>query len=142
MLAILATHNRLRPWALWLALCVACFAAMAPTLSHALPFWQGDGPDRMEICSAQSLYAAAPSADHSSTEPSSGQGSAATQQHCPFCLHTADRLAPPPHHLAYLFMVMGGQQERAVWQAFFYSDNTIFWAPPRGPPTSFALRHA
>jgi hypothetical protein len=118
-----------RPWAVWLAVLLAVLFATAPTLSHALAFASGDS--RYEICTAQGPRAVAPDSTNAG-DSSNGQESSPT--HCPFCLHPTDRLAPPPHHFAYLLMVTGGQQEMAVWQAFFYADNTLFWTPARGPP--------
>jgi hypothetical protein len=131
MARTLHTEQLRRPWAVWWAVLLAVLFAMAPTLSHGLAFASGDSG--FEICTAQGAKRIAPDGAISG-DSSNGQESTAALSHCPFCLHTADRLAPPPHHLAYLFVVMGGQQERTVWQAFFYADNTLFWAAPRGPP--------
>jgi hypothetical protein len=110
---------------------LAVWFAASPTLSHAQAFASGDSG--FEICTAQGAKRIASDGD-TSGDSSNGQESTAAVSHCPFCLHTTDRLAPPPHHFAYLLMATGGQQEMAVWQAFFYADNTRFWTTPRGPP--------
>lgn len=109
-----------RPLAVWWTVLVAVLFSIAPTLSHALSFVHGDNPG-IEICSGQGTRNVTPDAVPS-------------VQHCPFCLHQADRLAPPPGPQTYLFRDQGGQQEIAVWQVFLYIDNTPLWAPPRGPP--------
>ena len=122
-----------RPWAVWWAVLLAVWFATAPTLSHGLAFASGDSG--FEICTVQGAKRIAP-AGPASGDSSNGQESTASPAHCPFCLHTADRLAPPPAHFAYLLMATGPQQEMAVWQAFFYADHPRFWNPPRGPPAA------
>jgi hypothetical protein len=104
---------------------LALFAAIAPTVSHALALEHG--AQGIEICTSsgtQIIPADSPT----------GPESAVSLSHCPFCLHSADRVAPPPSPVAYLFLVQGGQQEASVWQAFFYSSKHYLKASPRGPP--------
>ena len=135
----LLTEKLRRPWAVWWTVLVAVLFALAPTLTHALAYaGVGGGAERIEICTAQGPQTVAPDQAHAVDSPG-GQDSTSTQHHCPFCLHQADRHAPPPHQLPYLLTVQGGQQEMPDWQAFFYFDKTSLWAPPRGPPTAIAM---
>ena len=133
MATALRTESLRRPRAVWWALCLALFFVTAPTLSRALAFASSGAISSNEICTAQGPRTAAPDGA-SLADSSTGQESAPTLDHCPFCLLQTGHFAPPPHHLAYLFMVFGGQQEIAARQAFFYVDTTVLWAPPRGPP--------
>ncbi len=114
-----------RLWAAWLAVLLVLFAAFAPPVSHAIALERG--APGIEICTSsgtQIIPADSPT----------GPESALHVDHCPFCLHSADRFAPPPTPVAYLFLGLGGQQEVAVWQAFFYSPQHYPKAAPRGPP--------
>jgi len=113
-----------RLWAAWLAVLLALFGALAPTVSHALAL-RGVAQG-IEICTSsgtQILPADSPT----------GPESVLSLDHCPLCLHPADRVAPPPHLMPYLFLVQGGQQEDMVSQAFFYSLH-FYSRAPRGPP--------
>jgi hypothetical protein len=134
----MALHRRataqLRPWAVWFALCVAVFMALAPSVSHALAWSQAGSGNLIEICTATGPRLVPADSAPSSADSPTGQESALSLSHCPFCLHTADRCAPPPNPLPYLFLVQGGQQEAMVWQAFFFSTHFTLVPPPRGPP--------
>ena len=110
-----------RPWAVWWTLCVALFFTAAPSLTHAAAFARNNAFPSLEICTSQGAKTGAPD-------------SAAAHAHCPFCLHSADRVAPPPHPMPYLFLVQGGQQEGPAWQAFFFFSHLYLRAAPRGPP--------
>ena len=132
MTRALATEKLRRPLAVWWTVLVAVLFATLPTLTHALSFVHGDSL-RIEICTAQGSKAVAPDTTHA-VDSSAGQESTPSIQHCPFCLHQADRLAPAPYPQSSLFRTQGGQQEIADWQVFLYIDNTPLWAPPRGPP--------
>jgi hypothetical protein len=134
----LRTEKLRPPWAVWLTVLVAVLFALAPTLTHALDFSRSDGAKRIEICTSQGPQTIAPDKAHAVDFPT-GQDSTSTHPHCPFCLHQADRCAPPPHLLPYLLKVQGGQQEMPDWQDFFYVDKTSLWAPPRGPPIAFEM---
>ena len=124
----------LRPWAVWFALCIATVMALAPTLSHALDWSQGGGGRYMEICTATGTHLVPVDSVTASADSPAGQESVLSFAHCPFCLHTADRVVLPPHPVAYLFLDMGGQQETVVWQAFFFATQVALTPPPRGPP--------
>jgi hypothetical protein len=123
-LLLLAPRLR-RPWAVWLAVLVAACSALAPTLSHALA--HANAPLGFVICTSSNKLPLA-------ADSPAGPQSAKSFDHCPFCLHSADRVAPPPHPLPYLFLGSGGQQEATARQAFFFIHTLDFAPPPRGPP--------
>ena len=100
-LLLLAPRLR-RPWAVWLAVLVAACSALAPTLSHALA--HANAPLGFVICTSSNKLPLA-------ADSPAGPQSAKSFDHCQFCLHSADRVAPPPHPLPYLFLGSGGQQE-------------------------------
>jgi hypothetical protein len=124
----------LRRWAVWLAVFVAMFAALAPTVSHAIALAQGNTGGGIEICTSEGMRFVAAEPAPSSADSETGSKSALSLSHCPFCLHNADRVAPPPTLLPYLFLIQGGQQEVTVWQAFFFVKPPAFAPPSRGPP--------
>ena len=132
MTRALATEKLRRPLAVWWTVLVAVLFAIAPTLTHALSFAVGDNT-RLEICTAQGARTLAPDTTPA-VDSSTGQEPTTSIGHCPFCLHQADRLAPPPSPLPSLLTAQGGQQEIADWQVFLYTDTPPLWAPPRGPP--------
>jgi hypothetical protein len=131
----LLTEKLRRPCALWWAVLVAVLFVLAPTMTHALAYAGVEGAERIDICTTQGPQSVAPDPAQAVDSPD-GQDSTPSQPHCPFCLHQADRCAPPPHLLPYLLTVQGGQHEMPDWQAFFYFDNRSLWAPPRGPPVA------
>ena len=133
----LPTELLRRPMAVWWTVLVALLFALAPTLSQALAFSGLAGVQRTDICTSLGPQALAP-VTAQATDSRAPQESAPgiPQLHCPFCLHPADRCAPPPPVLPYLLTVQGPQQEIADWQAFFYFGKTSLWAPPRGPPAA------
>jgi hypothetical protein len=132
MTRALATEKLRRPLAVWWTVLVAVLFTIAPTLSHAISFVRGDSVP-IEICTAQGAKTVAPDTAHSE-DASTGQDSAVSIQHCPFCLQQADRMAPPPSPQPYLLRTQGGQLEIANSLVLLYVDNTPLWAPPRGPP--------
>jgi hypothetical protein len=138
MTRTLLSEQLRRPCAVWWTVLVAVFFALAPTLTHALAWGGVAGAQRMDICTTQGPQALASAQAHA-VDSSDGQESTTRQPHCPFCLHQADRCAPPPHLLPYLLKVTDGQQEMPDWQAFFYFDTPALWAPPRGPPSATGI---
>jgi hypothetical protein len=125
-----------RPWAVWLALCIALVMALAPTVSHALAWSQAGSGYLIEICTATGPRMVPADTVPSSADSPTGQESAVSLSHCPFCLHTADRVVPPPHPVAYLFLDMGGERGTTIWQAFFFFTHSAIVPPPRGPPAA------
>jgi hypothetical protein len=132
MTRALVTEKLRRPLAAWWTVLVAVLFTIAPTLTHALAFAHGDKLS-IEICTAQGSKTVAPDSAHAA-DSSTGQEPAASLQHCPFCLHQADRMAPPPSPLHCALIAQDGQQELTDSQVFLYADNSPLWAPPRGPP--------
>jgi hypothetical protein len=124
-----------RPRALWFAVLVAVFFAIAPTLSHSLAFAGKHSDNNFEICSAQKVVAATPVDDSSSTDSASEQDSGATQQHCPFCLHSPERLASVSNPLPCLLVATDSPQTVAAAPVYFFKKIFALWLEPRGPPT-------
>ena len=122
-----------RPWAMWLAVLIALFGALAPTVSHALVWSHGAPSAWNEICTSTSVAAPVATA-HSENSPD-GQESTLSLAHCPFCLLFTDRGAPAPHALVHLFAVSGDIKVPTVRQAFFFRTPFALAPPPRGPPT-------
>jgi len=120
-----------RPWALWLAVLIAVFGALAPTLSHALVLARGTVLPLQEVCTS-----AGPGwvALHIPTQAPDGQESTPSLEHCPFCLLSSDRAAPAPDALLHLFAVSGAFDLPALRQAVFPVIPFALTPPPRGPP--------
>ncbi len=116
------------PWVVWFALLIAVLGAVVPTVSHALVWSQAGAPSYGAICTtAGSLSATA--------APASGQDSAPSMVHCPFCLHSSDRAAPPPSPLLCPLLIGEGRHAETVSQTVFSSTRHTFVPPPRGPPS-------
>lgn len=118
-----------RPLAVWLALLIALLGAIAPTLSHGLAR-AGEVP-LVEICTSLGprwvALADAP-------DSPDGQESALHIEHCPFCLHAADPVFPPPSAAVQGFGIVGEPVGLRVAQTFLFSSITALIPPPRGPP--------
>jgi hypothetical protein len=122
-----------RPWVVWLMLGVCFLSALAPAVSHALAA-QASISARIEICTGTGAQWVDADPSGIPAEATNGPASALVVSHCPFCLQPTDRGAAPPPQLPYLFLVQGGNQERPVWQAFFFPSTDFPTAAPRGPP--------
>lgn len=144
-----------RPWAVWLALCIALLGALAPTVSHALNWARGGGAGLIEVCTSAGprWMALADTTDRAATaqletteagnNPSAlamspdGPLSAAVFDHCPFCTLFADRAAPQPQAWQVTVAMVGESVAPTVPQTHFFP---VFYArtpPPRGPPAYF-----
>lgn len=142
-----------RRLAVWLVVLIAVFGALAPTLSHALALARGGTSAWTEVCTSTGtrwvmLGSAAPDAApqiadaHASTPPIStaspdGPEAAFFLDHCPFCLLSTDRGAPPPNALLHLFVVSGEPEAPTLRPAFFFATHFALTPPLRGPPASF-----
>jgi len=115
----------------WLAVLLTLFGALAPALSHAVLLARGGVPPMMAVCTSQGV---AQAATISSTDSSNGQESALSPVHCPFCLLSTDRAAPPPNALFFIFTVSGEHEEPTIRQAFLCITHFALTPPPRGPP--------
>ncbi|MDD2810959.1 DUF2946 family protein [Rhodoferax sp.] len=133
------------PWVLWLAVWLALFGALAPTVSHALQWARaGTQAGLVEICTtngprwmalpASLAVADAVPIDPASSTPLGEPVLPATLEHCPFCLLMAESLAPPTK-LQVLFLISPGH---AVVPEFFSPSflpaQITAAAHPRGPP--------
>ena len=138
-----------RPLAVWLAVLIAVFGALAPTLSHALVWSQGPNTAWTEICTPTGMRWVKLDAAHKETSQATGAAATQTQtqthspepqesafslDHCPFCLLSTDRAAPAPHALVHLFAVSGAIKVSTVRQAFLFIPHFALTPPPRGPP--------
>ncbi len=139
------------PWVLWLALWLAVFGALAPTVSRTLAWAHGDTDNLIEICTSAGprwmalspvgSASAAPDATLADGQDASGSahGSVPTPSlvldHCPFCTLLADRVAPPLA-IAFLQLVLPGKPVTpTVSQTLFQPEFQTLTPPSRGPPT-------
>lgn len=147
------TNHLRRPWAVWLALCIALLGALAPSLSHALVWARGDASAMVEVCTssgprwmALSALAGQPTTVAQSTDllgtgdpaPTSfaeqAPGSAVGLAHCPFCLLMADRLVLPSQPQALSFAAPGQAVVPEPPTPNTSPARIIAAAHPRGPP--------
>jgi len=116
-----------RPWAVWLAVLIAVFAALAPAVSQAFALAQGATPMAMDICTSGDtppLLADSPA----------GPSIVKSLEHCPVCLHSADRVAVLPVVALPPLLVPDASPPPRVQQVFFFSTYLAHAPPPRGPP--------
>jgi hypothetical protein len=118
-----------RPWAVWLAVLIAVFSALAPTVSHALALSDRAAPMEASYCSSMGMVEAA-------SDSSGGQDAAAALVHCPFCLHAAERLAVLPSLLLPPLLLPSAHLPPRIQQGVFFSTYFAYAPPPRGPPAS------
>jgi hypothetical protein len=133
-----------RPWALWLALLLALFAALAPTVSHALNWRRGDTAAWVEVCTSTGpRWMALAAAPDRAGEPvfsapvapsSEAPDSAQTLEHCPFCLLLAERAAPPPSGWPADCVAFGQAQAPAPAPLRFIPTFIAPAPPSRAPP--------
>lgn len=143
-----------RPWAVWLALCVALLGVLAPTVSHAVTWARGGNAGLVEVCTTNGprwmalpdLTERAGSAPLEDAQGSSlgvltmqtdGPRSAAVLDHCPFCLLFADRVAPPPQAWQVALTLAQASAAPAAPQVHFFPVFYAHTPPPRGPPARF-----
>jgi len=149
-----------RPWAVWLALCIALLGALAPTVSHALNWARGGNAGLIEVCtSAGPRWMALPGATAragraqleisqlESTQAANNPSALAIQpdgplptevlDHCPFCTLFADRAAPPPQAWQVTVAMVGESVAPTVPQTHFFPVFCARTPPPRGPPVYF-----
>lgn len=124
-----------RPLAVWLAVLISLLGALAPALSHTLVWSHGGAPAWTEVCTTTGTRRVATSTPISTDSPD-GQESAHSLVHCPFCLLSTDRAAPPPNTLLRLFVVPGEYEVPTIRQAFLFPTPFALTPPPRGPPNA------
>jgi len=147
-----ATGQPRHPWVLWLALWLAVFGAMAPTVSRTLSWVDKDNGRLTEICtgggplmmdmSVDANAAVAPDValvdakDASSAALGRSPSPTPVLDHCPFCTLLTNRLAPPLV-LPFLQMVLPGKPVKpAVLLVLFLPQFQTLTPPARAPPTS------
>lgn len=143
-------YQRQRAWALWLALLLAAFAALAPTVSHALNWARGGHAGMIEVCTSSGprwmalsqvmAQVDADSSDSASSRPVASPDAPVSGQfleHCPFCLLLAERAALPSATWPLDFALPGHALAPPDLPQFFLPAFTAPAPPPRGPPTSF-----
>ncbi|HEY8905983.1 MAG TPA: DUF2946 family protein [Rhodoferax sp.] len=138
-------------WVLWLALWLAVFGAMAPTVSRTLNWARGDTGNQVEICTSTGprwmalnpvgSATAAPDAtlvdgqDASRSESDPAPTPFPVLDHCPFCTLLADRVAPPLS-MAFILRVLPGKAViPTVPLALFHPSFQTRTPPSRAPPT-------
>lgn len=127
-------HKPDRPWSVGFALRIAWVMALAPNVSYGVS-WNLTGSGHIvKICTATGASLVPADSTLYAADSPAGQESALSLSHCPFCLHTADRVAPPTYPVAFLFLDPVGEREAMAWQAFFFYAHFGFAPPPRGPP--------
>lgn len=127
---------RTQQWLRWLALAATLLGALAPTVSQALAAQRGGG-GLIEVCTSQGprWISADPATARNipGADSTDGQESAFPFDHCPFCLHVAERLGPPPAASLHFFNAESGLAWPDV-QAPFFPTVGATAALPRGPP--------
>ena len=123
-----------RTFVVWLAVWIAVFGALAPTVSHAVAWSQGGAAPWTEVCTDAGMRWVDPTTGQTSKDSPDGQESAPSLVHCPFCLLLTDRVAPAPHVLVHLFAMSGEQEAPTIRQVLLFLTFFAHTPPPRGPP--------
>lgn len=121
-----------RSWVMWLAVLLAVFGALAPTVSHALVAARGGASPWLEICSSTGTRSVTPGTRAGTPD---GEDSSALREACAFCLLNAERTAPPPTAQVHHFAAPGGLGAPPFWPAVAVVSPFLLAAQPRGPPT-------
>lgn len=123
-----------RCFATWIACIVVLFAALAPSVSHALASAGKASSLWMEICSADSVkFAKQDSAIGSSSQENK---SSIEFEHCPYCLPHGASVGLPPSSSFNLPVLTGSFPLPSL---FYQSPRPLFiWAgaQSRAPPAS------
>jgi hypothetical protein len=133
-----------RPWVVWLAVWLALFSALAPTVSYALQSVNSrDVADLHAVCSSAPVSATsgatptapvwlqvkAPPSDDSETPLSSAMGG-----HCQRCLLSFERLITLPSAEVVLDLQSGTYTVPVALEPQFVKSFLELNPPPRGPP--------
>jgi len=125
-------NRQYQHWVLWLAVCLALLAALAPSVSHAVRALAGERAGApaswVEICTS------APGAPATPDNSAGGSGRPSVFEHCPFCLLMADRLAPPSASTSLFFVAPGHAVRPGAPSVHTRPAQIIAAAQPRGPP--------
>jgi len=123
-----------RPWAVWLALLLVVFGALAPTLSHAVQAVRGDAGFGATVCSSGPRWLALADASAPGAPDQGEPDRAGLMAHCPFCLLSAERLAAPPPAALPWRGLPGTPPPPAAAAALIGPARPIAAAHSRGPP--------
>jgi hypothetical protein len=133
--------NRLHPplyWSglrsvrlLWLALLIALFAALAPTLSSMMSSDEPEAPSLMEICSSDPSHRI----DGAQPQGPDQHTPAGLLKHCPLCLHLIGHVALPSSDAVLWGDALGSPVVPAMDSAFALINLLASMALPRGPPS-------
>ena len=123
-------HRLRQPLAVWLALLIAVFAALAPTMSLAMSGTSANMQAMAEICGSGQHKVSIDDATHDPGGPASGT----FVRICPLCLNAVDRVSPPPSVVFVDCTIVGATVAPWVWHAFLFITLPAQVPPPRGPP--------
>jgi hypothetical protein len=136
-----------RPLVAWLAVLLALFGALAPTLSHALAHMRGGhaAVAVLDVCTSAGPRWQAPaelaeagartvSLIHA-PQPAPDQGEAVLAlDHCPLCLLAMERAVPARHLDAGFWIAGDGVEPPPLARQVFFFSLFVIAAAPRGPP--------
>jgi Protein of unknown function (DUF2946) len=113
----------------WLMLCVMLLGALAPTVSRARAWGQGQAVTWTEVCTTagtRHIPINAPSDD-------TPQPGVVQVDHCAFCVLATDRMVPPSDPFAWQAMPQAPPVQVAA--DFTFTPFALHWATqPRAPP--------
>lgn len=113
---------------IWLAVLLAVFGAVMPTVSHALA--GGASAATMEVCTSTGMAWV----DAHGPGDASGQEASAQPMDCAWCLLSAAPVFPVPQAVGALSVEPGALPAPAVQLPFFRLAFAALAPPPRGPP--------
>jgi hypothetical protein len=117
---------------LWLAIVALWFAALGPTVSHALA--AAGQTTWVEVCTAQGMRFVAVADDGAGADAERPGSPAAHLEHCPYCTLGAHGMAPPPATVVLPAPSDGRDGPPArFWQAP-HAAHAWCSAQPRAPP--------
>jgi hypothetical protein len=123
-----------RTFVVWLAVWIAVFGALAPTVSHAVAWSQQGASPWVGVCTDAGMRWVDVTAGEAFKDAPDGQEAAPSLVHCPFCLLAVDRVLPALQAGHHLFTDRDDFAVPAAWQAVFFSTYVALRPPPRGPP--------
>lgn len=113
---------------IWLAVLLAVFGAVMPSLSHALA--GGASAAAMEVCTSTGMAWV----DAHGPGSASGQDASAQPMECPWCLLSAAPALPAPYAVGALSVAPVALPAPAARLPFFRLAFAALAPPPRGPP--------
>lgn len=126
--------RRQRRLSLWLTLVAMVLATLAPGISRAKAFVDGESAPWALVCSVMPGATAAGGAGGPTDPAGSRQATGVMGEHCPFCMPRADLLAPPPTLPP---MALGAVTHADPPPLFLWAPRPLHaWcsAQPRAPP--------